>query len=331
MKRSTGQEISEMIDAFAGLRCLVVGDVMVDRYLTGVVSRQSPEAPVPILDLQNSDARLGGAANVALNLTDFCRSVSLCSILGSDEAAEDFRHLLEVSGIDGSALVTVPDRPTTVKTRLMDANGHLMRVDRESTAPISEETIALVQKRLHGLITSQSIDLVILQDYNKGLLQPTLIEGVLELCQESEIPVAVDPKFEHISAYQGVDLFKPNLVELEAILGDKIEPTQDALDQAALKLAKQLSYKRLLVTLSSAGIYYRSNAESAIIPAYPRQIRDVCGAGDTVIAIAALALASESSLPKIAQIANLAGGIVCEFPGVKAISRDLLAISTVGF
>jgi len=316
--------MKDTIAAFADLRCLVIGDVMVDRYLTGTVSRQSPEAPVPILDLQDSDARLGGAANVALNLAALCKSVSICAVIGQDEAGKEFRALVSDAAIDDAGVLTTADRITTVKTRLMDSSGHLMRVDREDSTPIKQNMLDALAEKLRQMIKSDQFDVVLLQDYNKGLLQAQLIATVRELCHQQQIPIAVDPKFAHISAYQDVDIFKPNLGELEAMLGEKVPPNLNALDLAAEKLHTKLAYKRLLVTLSEAGIYYHDGSESGLIPAFPREIRDVCGAGDTVIAVAALALAAGQSLPQIAQIANLSGGIVCEFAGVQAISAQLL-------
>jgi len=312
---------------FAGLRekrILVIGDVMLDAYQWGKVDRMSPEAPVPVVEVLNYDARPGGAANVCLNLVHMGVKTHILSVIGNDDTGGKLQHLMKVSGIRTEALITSDHRPTTVKTRVMAGSQQLLRIDREVSHDISEEEIAPMQAWLAQHISD--FDAIVLQDYDKGVLTPSFIHFILELSKEKGIPTAVDPKKRHFNDFIGADLFKPNLKELREGLKIQLRPDQtDVIQEAASRLQKQLDCSKVLITLSEHGVFYQSEGIFGTCPAHIRSISDVSGAGDTVISIAACCLAQKTSLPFLAALSNLAGGLVCEEVGVVPInSANLL-------
>ena len=231
---------------------------------------------------------------------------------------------MKVSGIRTDALMITDHRPTTVKTRVMSGAQQLLRIDREVNHDLNAEEIAPLQAWLLNHISE--FDAIVLQDYDKGVLTPTFIGFILKLCREKGIPTAVDPKTRHFSDYKGADLFKPNLKELREGLKIQLRADQpDAVKAAAESLQKLLSCNKILITLSEFGVFYQSKAVSGTIPAHIRSISDVSGAGDTVISIAACCLAQKTTLPFLAALSNLAGGLVCEEVGVVPInSANLL-------
>ncbi len=311
---------------FERKKILVVGDVMVDRYVTGEVSRISPEAPVPVLCFERSEDRPGGAANVALNLQHLGMITAICSVTGDDQTARILESQLREAGIEDVAFYRTGDRPTTVKSRIMARGQHLLRVDHESDRALSkadEESFAgLFRNRFAGFHP----DAVIIQDYNKGSLTAKVIGEILKTCADAGVPVAVDPKFLNFDMYRNVYLFKPNMVEAERALGTSLRDLPAThLVELAGKLRQRLACENLLITLSARGVLIINDRTAEIIPSRPRSIADVCGAGDTVISTAMAALLSGYSPFEAATAANLAGGMVCEHPGVVPVSLEELA------
>lgn len=299
---------------------------MLDRYLTGTVSRISPEAPVPVVLHQSTEDRLGGAANVALNVCALGGIPVLCSVVGADVDGEVFRRLLPANDIAPEGILSVAGRTTTVKTRVLGNNQQMLRIDREDTHDLSgEETRQFLQKVLF-LLEEKDIRVVILQDYNKGVLTPEVIRTVIAAARKRGIPVAVDPKKNNFFAFQGVDLFKPNLKEIRDSAPFPVFAEQASLQQAADFLRDTLQNRLTMITLSEKGLFLEAdNGFSRLFPTVPRNVADVSGAGDTVISIAALGLAAGLDLEVIAALSNLAGGQVCEFPGVVPVRRGILA------
>lgn len=318
------QQVHELFERFRHLKVLVLGDVMIDRYLTGHVSRVSPEAPVPVVHFQNEENRLGGAANVALNIAAMGATPLMVSVIGDDAYGDIFMDLLPAAGIDGSGLVRSRQRQTTVKTRVIAQGQHLLRIDREDTHDLDADETAEVLGRLSRLLRSERPDVLLFQDYNKGLLTETVIGEAIRMAQEAGIPTTVDPKFHRFFAYRQTTLFKPNLKEVSDGLGRKVHPTLDELAWASRQLRQRLDHQITLITLSEKGIFYDDGRDMDILPAHPRDIADVCGAGDTVISVATLALAAGMPLPQIALLANLAGGQVCERVGVVPVDARRL-------
>lgn len=308
-------------DRFIGLKALVVGDVMIDTYTKGVVERMSPEAPVPIVSTSERFDRLGGAANVALNLKALGAIPLVCSVVGRDAPGERMLQLLSDHSLETRGIVQSPYRRTTVKHRVFDGDRQLLRIDDEDTLDLTEyEHSALTQVLEEHL---ENADVIILQDYNKGVLTEQLIKSIIASANEMNIPVVVDPKKKNFFAYQDVTLFKPNAKELRDGLGMRAE-TIDELRQAAIVLQNRLRCDYLMVTLSERGVMILHDGEFLHIPAHPRHIVDVSGAGDTVLSVAALATALHKDAATIAALSNIAGGLVCETVGVVPIDKERL-------
>jgi D-glycero-beta-D-manno-heptose-7-phosphate kinase len=314
----------EILQRLESQRVLIVGDVMLDRYLTGAVSRISPEAPVPVVLHQHTYDRLGGAANVALNIRALGSQPILCSVVGDDTDGAIFQQTLHAQGISAEGIVRSASRRTTVKTRVLGNNQQMLRIDREDTHGLAPEEENGLLDRYLGLLDAHPVQAVILQDYNKGVLTPAVIEAVIGAARERDILTAVDPKRANFFAYRGVTLFKPNLKEIRdsAPFGVSAEP--GSLRQAAAFLREQLGNSLTMITLSEKGLYLDDGASGTLHPTIPRNVADVSGAGDTVISIAALALAAGLDLGTVAALSNLAGGQVCESPGVVSVERGVL-------
>ena len=316
----------DLFDKFNGLRILVIGDVMLDAYVMGKVNRISPEAPVPIVSLENEDARIGGAGNVALNLLALGAKPIICGVIGEDSSGDKLLNLFEKNGISTDGLVKSMVRKTTVKTRVISNKQQLLRIDSESTFPLLESEEIKLNNTIQNII-NQGIDGIIFEDYNKGVLTDSVIQNTIKIAKEKDIPTAVDPKKENFLSYKGVSLFKPNLKELKEGLNlnfdfnTKKELFEKGIELLEEKLQNEISF----VTLSENGVFIKNQTEKYYVPAHMRSISDVSGAGDTVIAVATLCLISGASTKQIAEISNLAGGLVCEKSGVVSISKnDLL-------
>lgn len=319
----TETELRQLFDRFDGLRVLIVGDVMVDKYIIGRVERMSPEAPVPVVDAQNFDARLGGAGNVALNIRSLGGIPVLCSAIGTDEEGKDLEEILKEQGLTVRALVRSDKRKTTTKTRVIGNGKHIVRIDHEITADLDTMDTYLLEE--HYLRELDNADVIILQDYNKGVLHAQNIGRFIELARSRNIPVVVDPKKENFTSYRGASLFKPNLKEMKEGLNIHEDLKQiDNLRKAVNKLETELQNDISMVTLSEQGVYIKGQGEEHHIPAHLRNIADVSGAGDTVISVAAMALALKCPLKILAELSNLSGGLVCEEPGVVPVNKEKL-------
>ena len=316
----------DLFDKFNGLRILVIGDVMLDAYVMGKVNRISPEAPVPIVSLENEDARIGGAGNVALNLLALGAKPIICGVIGEDSSGDKLLNLFEKNGISTDGLVKSMARKTTVKTRVISNKQQLLRIDSESTFPLLESEEIKLNNTIQNII-NQGIDGIIFEDYNKGVLTDSVIQNTIKIAKEKDIPTAVDPKKENFLSYKGVSLFKPNLKELKEGLNLNFDfnSNKDLFEKGIEVLEEKLQNEISFVTLSEYGVFIKNQTEKYYVPAHMRSISDVSGAGDTVIAVATLCLISGASTKQIAEISNLAGGLVCEKSGVVSISKnDLL-------
>lgn len=315
----------DLFDKFNGLRILVIGDVMLDAYVMGKVNRISPEAPVPIVSLENEDARIGGAGNVALNLLALGAKPIICGVIGEDSSGDKLLNLFEKNGISTDGLVKSMVRKTTVKTRVISNKQQLLRIDSESTFPLLESEEIKLNDTIQNII-NQGVDGIIFEDYNKGVLTDSVIQNTIKIAKEKDIPTAVDPKKENFLSYKGVSLFKPNLKELKEGLNLNFDfnTNKELFEKGIELLEEKLQNEISFVTLSENGVFIKNQTEKYYVPAHMRSISDVSGAGDTVIAVATLCLISGASTKQIAEISNLAGGLVCEKSGVVSISKNEL-------
>lgn len=322
------QEINSVLDKFNKLKVLIIGDIMLDTYRWGKVNRISPEAPVPIVQVKKEENRLGGAANVAQNIQALGAKAYLFSVIGSDEAGKNLSDILEKKQIDTSHIIKSKNRKTTIKTRVISGNQQLLRIDDEIISSIDKSLASKMLAKIEKLLPK--IDVVILQDYDKGVFYPDFIKNILEKCQAAKVPVAADPKKNNFLEYKDIQLFKPNLKELQDGLKINLQEINlDNLIKAAKKLNQNINAEILLITLSEHGVFYFSNGNGAILPAHLRKIADVSGAGDTVISLAVLCLALKLPAEFIASMANLAGGLVCEDVGVVPINKEKFKVEAL--
>jgi rfaE bifunctional protein kinase chain/domain len=318
-------ELDHLFGGFEQLKVMIIGDVMVDAYYWGKVDRISPEAPVPIVAVEKKESRLGGAANVALNIQSLGASPLLCSVIGEDQDGDEFITLLGTQSQSRDGIVRSSHRRTTRKSRVIGNNHQMLRIDSEDLYNLKEEEEQQLLERIQSLLQQQEIDVIIFEDYDKGVITPGLIKGVVRLAQNKQIPTVVDPKRNNFLQYQKVDLFKPNLKELAEGLKIDIEKKNlNSVRSATQQLEQRLNNKMSLITLSESGVFIHSSNEEYHIHAHRRDITDVSGAGDTVIAVAALCLALDQPPRLIAELANLAGGLVCEKVGVVPVDKTEL-------
>ena len=317
---------SSFFDAFSNVHVLVVGDVMIDRYLNGQVSRVSPEAPVPVVHLQGLENRLGGAANVALNLKALGATCYLCGVVGHDDNGQIFRDLLPEQGLNDRGILSSDQRVTTVKTRVLANNQHLLRVDQEDSHDLTEAEHTEFLTNIRQILDTRGIHVILFQDYNKGVLSKRIINDITLEAIKRDIPTAVDPKFHNFWSYKHVTLFKPNLKEIRAQVPMPVEANLDSLRAAAKYIRSQLDNQYTVITLSEKGLFYEDESQAAIVPTQERAVADVCGAGDTVISIISIGLALGMPLEQLATLANLAGGQVCERVGVVPVDKAKLQV-----
>lgn len=308
---------------------LIIGDVMVDSYLWGTVNRISPEAPVPVVALKKRENRLGGAANVALNVKSMGANPILCSVVGNDVKGNEFIELLKQEGMQTHGIVQSRERITTTKFRVLGNKVQMLRVDEEVVDNLNDEDKHHLLERFQKIMNESSIDVIIFQDYDKGVINEELINTVVTGARKKNIPVTVDPKKKNFNLYKHVTLFKPNLKELREGLNLEIEnPDQPGLKMASDKLRQLLNAQIILITLSEAGVfvdYANGDKKSThLIPSHVRSISDVSGAGDTVISVASLCLALKVNPEQMSLISNLAGGLVCEKAGVVPVDKEQL-------
>lgn len=314
-----------IFEQFKNLKVIVIGDVMIDAYVYGRVNRISPEAPVPVVNVTHTEKRLGGAGNVALNVKALGATPILVSAIGDDDEGSMLMSLMDDKMLRTDGLIAMKNRVTTVKQRVLSGSQHLLRIDNEQTNEISIEEenkiFSIVKRNL------KNIDTIIFEDYDKGSLTESLIQKVIHLANSHGIPTVVDPKKKHFLSYKGCSLFKPNLKELkEGLQIDIDDKDQQQIIEMLFKLQEIMPVSMALVTLSEKGVLATDYRSTFHYPAHRREISDVSGAGDTVISVAALALASDLALADVAKVANLAGGLVCEHLGVVPI--DTLRLLT---
>ncbi len=315
--------VNEIFQGFDRLQVLVIGDLMIDAYTWGKVSRISPEAPVPVVQVIKKEARLGGAGNVVMNIASLGAKPWVVSVVGDDEAGAQLKYLLEKEGISLSGIVEEKGRITSIKERIIAGSQQLLRVDSETDKSVQQASSQALLEKVKACI--KEIDVIIFEDYDKGVLNEQFIQEVITLARKQGIPTVVDPKKRNFFNYRGATLFKPNLHELRDGLG--LFP-EDLEGQKLLETVHQFKegqgFDGVFVTLSERGVLMDLGQEQVRIPAHIRQIADVSGAGDTVISIAACALALGLPARHIASLANLGGGLVCESLGVVPIDKELL-------
>ena len=321
----TSEHIDRLFGSFNGMRVMIIGDVMIDAYTEGVVERMSPEAPVPVLDVRKRYNRLGGAANVALNINALGAEPYICSVIGNDMKGKKFLQLLDENGLETSHIALSGCRSTTLKERIISSGKQMMRIDQEDTFDLTDEEQQQLITIISEALKSEKIDCIILQDYNKGVLTKSLIEATIALAREKNIPVVVDPKKKNFLAYKNVTLFKPNAKELREGLADE----DNNIESNTEKIQDLLQCKMVMTTLSEKGIIIRANTEPTEfhhISAHHRDIVDVSGAGDTVLSVASLCIVAHETPFNIAAISNIAGGLVCEKVGVVPIDKEKLRL-----
>ena len=324
--------IQTLFSSFSKKRVLIIGDVMIDSYIIGKVDRVSPEAPVPVVDVTGFDQRLGGAGNVALNIKAMGATPILCSVVGQDKEGKELRDIMMKAGLTCNGLIHSDKRKTTNKTRVLGNNHQLLRIDHEITNDLDVVDTFLLEQRFAEEL--ENCDVVIFEDYNKGVLHSKNIELLIQKCVAKGVPTIVDPKKANFLAYKNVTLFKPNLKEIKE--GLKIETDlseQSNLNDAISELMTSLNNEYTLVTLSERGVVITGKNETQHIPAHIRTIADVSGAGDTVVSLAALCLSAKTDARTLAELSTLAGGLVCEITGVVPINKEQLlaeAIRVIG-
>lgn len=318
-------DFKALFEDFTSKRVMIIGDVMIDTYLWGKVSRVSPEAPVPIVSGILEENRLGGAANVALNIKSMGAVPILCSVIGGDERGSAFLKLLDEQNLSDVGLIVDDYRVTTQKTRIISSNQHLLRVDEEMDMYLSDRMQEEFLELIRNLLENRGIDAIILQDYDKGIITPKIIRELAVISAEQEVPVLVDPKFRNFHEYRNLTLFKPNFKEL--LHGLKIDLKKKDVKniaEACMQFQEQNNLGIMMVTLSENGILTTWDGEYAHLPAVVRDVTDVSGAGDTVVSLAALGLCAGLTPVQVAAISNLAGGQVCEKSGVVPINAEQL-------
>ncbi len=317
-KGETQARLYEILDRFGHVVVLVIGDVMLDRYWWGRVTRISPEAPVPVVRYERSTLAAGGAANVAANIVSLGGRPLLVGLVGNDEGSRDLRHILSETKIMPDYLISIPGRPTTVKTRIIAHGQQIVRVDEEEVSPISDQYVQQVRSQMIRLLPSAHA--LIISDYAKGLLTSTLLRIIIDEARHQKIPIFVDPKGKDYTRYNGATIITPN--RHEAAKAVDLEPDgQSIVEQAGAILLSRFAVDAVLITQGEEGMtLFSRDIEPLRLPALARQVYDVTGAGDTVIATLSLALSAGTDLPTAATLANLAAGLAVEQVGTTAVS-----------
>ena len=318
-------DYAELFQKFSSVKIGVIGDVMLDSYWWGNVERISPEAPVPVVTVDRKDYRIGGAGNVALNLASLGTPVTIFSVIGNDEDGVLLRGMLKEKNILTEYLLKSDTRITTNKMRVISRNQQMMRLDAETVVPLNAELEQKLITQVERYIDEEKPAAIIFEDYNKGVLTENVISSIIRLCKARSIIISVDPKRKNFFEYKTVDIFKPNLKEAREALNLLVEEvSQQSLSFIHQKLKEQLNHRISFVTLSEKGVFYEDEKELRVVPSHIRKIADVSGAGDTVIAVATVVYALTKNALLMAEIANLAGGLVCESVGTVAIDKNIL-------
>jgi len=319
------EHIQKLFESFSKLKVGVIGDVMLDTYMWGRVDRISPEAPVPVVQLEEKEYRIGGAGNVALNCHSLGSQVFILSVTGDDSEGLLLEELFNENMIDTSYLLKSPSRITTTKTRIISRNQQMIRLDNEVTVDLDPKSEELLLQQVRFFIQTHDPNVMIFEDYNKGTLTERIIQEVITICKEAGVLTAVDPKRKNFFAYHHADIFKPNLGEVKQGLNLLIDEVNNSLlSKIHLELKNVLEHNISFITLSDKGVFYQKDGLAKIIPSHLRNIADVSGAGDTVIAVAALVYTATQNVHLMAEVANIAGGLVCEEVGTVAIDKSRL-------
>lgn len=326
----SNEDLHQLFDSFNKLKIIIVGDIMVDSYIWGSVDRISPEAPVPVVTVKKRGNRLGGAANVAVNIKALGAEPIICSVIGNDTKGKELIQLMEDDNMPTHGIVKSKDRPTTTKFRIIGNNVQMLRVDEEITDDLKASEEEELIKTISDILSNDKIDAIVFQDYNKGILTKNTISEIIKLANQHQVLTAVDPKKKNFDEFKNVTFFKPNLKELREGIQADVDPTdKNSLEKAAQVLHEKLNARIIMTTLSEQGVFISAKNNggsfSALsLPAHVRSISDVSGAGDTVIAVASLCMALNQKPEFIASISNLAGGLVCEYVGVVPINKKKL-------
>lgn len=322
MIKLSEKKLLELKNKFKGKRIGIIGDMMLDIYFWGDVKRISPEAPVPVVEVDSEFFRFGGAANCALNVISLGAIPEPIGVIGYDNFGAIFSSLLNESHISSKGIFIDETRPTTAKTRVIADKQHVVRIDKESKQNLNSNLNKKILSHLEKIV--DSLDGIILQDYNKGVLNEPLIERIIKLANKKKILVTVDPKFNNFFAYKNVTVFKPNRKEAEDVLGIKIRSDED-ISKAGKILLEKLKAKNVLLTLGEGGIaVFEKGKTEKRMPTKARKVADVSGAGDTVISTLTVALAAGANIVEASYLANYAGGLVCEEVGIVPIEADKL-------
>ncbi|MBS1598523.1 MAG: carbohydrate kinase [Bacteroidetes bacterium] len=318
-------DFDKLFNKFPEVKIGVVGDVMLDTYWWGHVERISPEAPVPVVTLDKKEYRIGGAGNVALNLAALGTTVNIFSVIGKDDDGAILKQMFSRNNIHSDYLLSSAERITTNKARIMGRNQQMMRLDSETTLDLSTSDEAAIIQSVKKYIETDKPRVIIFEDYNKGVLTEHMITSIIALCKKHKVITAVDPKRKNFFSYKEVDIFKPNLKEVKEGLNLLLEQINlSALEDIHQQLAEKLHHHISFITLSDKGVFYQKKEDAKIIPSHLRNIADVSGAGDTVIAVASLIYALTNNVELMAKVANVAGGLVCEEVGTVAINKQVL-------
>ena len=319
------QDFKKLFDSFTKIRVVIIGDVMLDTYMWGGVERISPEAPVPVVTLNKKEYRIGGAGNVALNCHSLGSQVFILSVIGDDSEGLLLEELFHENMIDTSYLLKSSSRLTTSKTRIISRNQQMLRLDSEITKDLGKKDEEQLLERVRSFIQTQDPNIMIFEDYNKGILTEKIIHEVITICREAGVITAVDPKRKNFFSYQKADIFKPNIKEVKEGLNLLVDDVNSSLlSRVHVELQNTLEHGISFITLSDKGVFYQQDSKASIIPSHLRNISDVSGAGDTVIAVAALVYAATKDVHLMAEVANIAGGLVCEEVGTVAIDKSRL-------
>lgn len=318
----TEKRLRELLGNFSGKRVAVVGDLMLDRYYWGSVHRVSPEAPVPVVEVDTESVRFGGAANVANNIQALGGRAFLIGLVGDDHPGVMFRKMLTDQGLETGGIVIDPARPTTIKTRVIAAGQHVVRIDNES----KQDSPELLRAKLIDAVRSniRSLDGVIIEDYNKGVVTRDVIHAVIAAAQEHGKPVTVDPKFNNFFEYKNVTVFKPNRREVEEAVGGKLKTVADV-ERAGKSLLESLNAQNVLLTRGEEGMsLFQSGGSVTHFPTTAGAVQDVSGAGDTVISTLTMALVAGGGITESCILANCAGGVVVGAVGIVPILPEQL-------
>jgi rfaE bifunctional protein kinase chain/domain len=320
--KTESRRLIAFVDKFPETRTLVVGDVILDHYIWGYVSRISPEAPVPVVAVTRENLLLGGSTNVVNNIHALGGKVSVCGVIGNDDAGRRLVQMLRVQGISVDGLIVERSRPTTIKTRIIAHSQQVVRFDRETKSSIGKET----HRQIYAYVKRQvrdGLDAIVLSDYCKGVVTKGLVRDIVALAKKHKVVVSVDPKISHFGIYSGVTILTPNTKE--ASLGSKIDISDEkSLISAGKQLLRRLKCSAVLITRGEHGMSLFERSKITHIPTVAREVYDVTGAGDTVISVLTLAMAAGASLGDAARLSNFAAGIVVGIVGTAIVKPEEL-------